>query len=95
MTMTDTSHGPLAAGSGGAGDEDESRRRAAAEIRRQHPGFVVIWAASLGRFRAWPLIRAPRGTVLTAQTPGELTAQMEWLEQAARSPRADSPDPAS
>ena len=83
--MTNTSHGPLAADSGGAGDDDESRRRAAAEMRCQHPGFVVIWVASLGRFRAWPLIRAPRGTVLTAQTPGELTAEMEQLEQAARS----------
>ena len=91
--MTDTSHGSLTAGSGGAGDDDESRRRAAAEIRRQHPGFVVIWAASLGRFRAWPLIRAPRGTVLTAQTPGELTAQMERLEHAVRRPRPGSPDP--
>jgi hypothetical protein len=87
--MTDTSHGPLAADSCGAGDDDESQRRAAAEMRRQHPGFVVIWVASLGRFRAWPLIRAPRGTVLTAQAPGELTIQMERLEQVARSPRAD------
>jgi hypothetical protein len=79
--MTDTSPGPV--------DDSESRRRGAAEIRRQHPGFVVIWAADLGKFRAWPLIRAPRGTVLTAETPGDMAAQMERIEQAAaRGPRS-------
>jgi hypothetical protein len=89
MTMTDTSQGPVTAGSGDPVDDSESRRRAAAEIRRQHPGFVVIWAAGLGKFRAWPLIRAPRGTVLTAETPGDMAAQMERIEQAAaRGPRS-------
>ncbi len=56
--------------------------REAARIRREHPGW--------GRFRAYPLFRAPRGTALTAATPDELAAQMDRIRQA-RSPRARSP----
>jgi len=71
-----------------AAADDEGWRQAAARIRREHPGFVVIWVARLGKFRAWPLIRAPRGTVLTAETPDEMAAQMAGLEQAAQARRA-------
>ena len=65
-------------------DDNAARRRAvAAQIRDRRPGWVVIWAAAAGRYRAWPLFRAPRGTSLTAQTPEEMTAQMDQVEQAA------------
>jgi hypothetical protein len=69
-----------------AADDNAVRRQAAAQIRRQRPGWVVIWAAPAGRYRAWPLFRAPRGTSLTAQTPQEMTAQMDQVEQGARRP---------
>ena len=90
-----TNISPGAVGAVGAADDDQTRRRAAAQIRRQHPGFVVIWAADLGRYRAWPLIRAPRGTVLTARTPDELTAQIQQLERAVHGQRAGSADAAT
>jgi hypothetical protein len=60
--------------------------RAAARLRDQRPGWVVAWAAPLRRFTASPLFRAPRGTHLTAATPGELAALMDQVEQAARRP---------
>jgi hypothetical protein len=77
-------------GPGMTADED-ALRRAAAQIRDRRPGWVVIWAAPAGRYRAWPLFRAPRGTALTAQTPQEMTAQMDQVEQAARRASRRSP----
>jgi hypothetical protein len=70
--------------------DDTARWRAAKRLRTQHPGWVIIWLASIGRYRARPLFRAPRETVLTAQTPEELAAQMNRAEQVARRPRARS-----
>jgi len=81
-TMNDTSAASPAAGQ----HDDASQRQAAAQLRRQHPGWVVIWAPA-GHFTARPLFRAPRGTCLTAQTPEEMTAQMDQVEQAADRPR--------
>jgi hypothetical protein len=78
-------------GDPGLAADDDARRRAAAQIRGQRPGWVVIWAAPASRFRAWPLFRAAPGTALTAQTPEELTAQMDQVEQAARRPGGRSP----
>jgi hypothetical protein len=71
-------------------DHDAACWQAAAQARRQHPGWIVIWVAQLGRFRAYPLFRAPSGTSVTAATPQELTAGMEQAEQAARRPRGRS-----
>lgn len=71
-----------------AAADDAGRRREAARIRREHPGWVVIWAARSGRYCAYPLFRAPRGTVLTEAAPDELAAQMDRIQQAARGPRA-------
>ena len=73
-------------GDPGTVSDDDARRRAAAQIRRRRADWVVIWAAPAGRFRAWPLFRAPRGTSLTAQTPEQMSAQMDQVEQAARRP---------
>jgi hypothetical protein len=72
--MADDAPGP-------AGDESR-HQQAAAQIRRQHPRRVTIWVARAGHYRAWPLFRAPRGTSFTAKEPGELTAQMNQIEQA-------------
>jgi hypothetical protein len=88
--MPDISTGPFTAGPPNGSVDEAERWQAAKVIRRQHPRWVVIWAAGTGRYHAWPLFRAPRGTALTAQEPAELVAQMKDVEQAARSPRATS-----
>jgi hypothetical protein len=80
--MTDTSSASPAA----EADDNADHRQAAMQLRRQHPRWVVIWAPA-GHFCARPLFRAPRGTCLTAQTPEEMTAQMDQVEQAASRPR--------
>jgi hypothetical protein len=69
-----------------AADQDAEHVQAAARLRDQRHGWVVAWAAPLRRFTASPLFRAPRGTHLTAQTPAELAALMDQVEQAARRP---------
>jgi hypothetical protein len=71
------------------GPRDAEQMQAAARLRQQHPGWVV-WSVPLRRYTASPLFRAPRGTHLTAATPGELAALMDQAEQAARPPRARS-----
>jgi hypothetical protein len=81
--------GPRGQAPGDAG-QDEQNVRAAARLRDQRPGWVVTWAPPLRRFTASPLIRAPRGTHLTAQTTEELTVLIDQVEQAARRPQARS-----
>ena len=71
-------------------DQDAEHVQAAARLRRQRPRRVIVWAAPMRRYTAAPLFPAPRGTRPTAQTPGELAAQMDQVEQAARRPRARS-----
>jgi hypothetical protein len=66
-------------------DDDAACWEAAARVRRQRPGWVVIWVARKGQYQARPLFRAAPGTVATAVTPEGLTAQMETIQQAARS----------
>jgi hypothetical protein len=84
--MTESPGGPRM-----AVDDAAARRRAAAQIRDQRPGWIVIWAAPMGRYRAYPLFRAPRDTCLTAQTPEEMIAQMDQVEQVARRPGGGRP----
>ena len=74
----------------GTADQDTGHVRAAALLRDQRPSWVIVWAAPLRRYTAAPLFRAPRGTHLTAETPGELAALMDQIEQATRQPRARS-----
>jgi hypothetical protein len=72
--------------------QDAQNVRAAARLRDQRPGWVVVWAAPLRRYSAAPLFRAPRGTHLRAATTDELAVLMDQVEQAARHPRARHPD---
>jgi muconolactone delta-isomerase len=72
--------------------DDTARWQAAEQLRSQHPGWVIIWLARIGQYRAYPLFRAPRGTMLTAPTPDQMAAQMVHAEQAARRSRARSRD---
>jgi hypothetical protein len=80
--MTDTS--PSGAGPDGAA-LDAGHVQAAARLRRESPCWVVVWSVPLRQYSASPLFRAPRGTFLTAATPGELADQMNQVQQAARS----------
>ncbi len=71
-------------------DQDAEHVQAAGRLRRQRPGWVVVWSVPLRRYTAAPLFRAPRGTHLTAEAPGELADLMDRVEQAARRPSARS-----
>jgi hypothetical protein len=66
--------------------DDATRWETVARIRGERSGWVVIWMASAGCYRAYPLFRAPRGTAVTAANPNELTAQMDQVQQAACRP---------
>jgi hypothetical protein len=81
-------------------DDDAARWRAAKQLRQDYPGWIVIWIARTGQYRAYPRFRAPRGTAPTAQTPEQLAVQIEQVEQSTRRPRSrsqqsggDSPNP--
>jgi hypothetical protein len=63
------------------------RVRAAARLRDQRPGWVVVWAPPLRCFSSSPLFRAPRDTHLRAPTIDELAALMDQVEHAAGRPR--------
>jgi hypothetical protein len=65
-------------------DDEAACWEAAKQVRRDHPGWVVIWSARKGEYQARPTFRAPRGTVARAAIPEELTAQMDPIGQAAR-----------
>jgi hypothetical protein len=87
MNIPDTAPGP-APGGQPAGD-DAGCWREAARLRREHPGWVVIWLARTGCYRAYRrLPGARRDTALTASTPADLAAQITRAEQAARPPAA-------
>jgi hypothetical protein len=68
-------------------DDVAQHEAAAAALRQERPGWVVIWLARKGEFRVRPLFRAPPDTVATGANTEELTAQMDEIEQAARSPK--------
>jgi|SRR5450755_3464190 hypothetical protein len=64
-------------------DDGQARWEAAAQIRREHPRWVVIWSAMRAGFQARPLFRAPRGTVVAGATPEQRTSRMNAVELAA------------
>jgi hypothetical protein len=72
-------------------EQDAQNVQAAIDLRRQRPGWVIVWSSPFRRFSAGPLFRAPRVPDLTAATIGELAAQIDQAEQAARSARPRSP----
>ena len=85
--MTDSNLVPR----GGERDrQDAACQREAARIRQEREGWVVIWVPHESRYKAYPKFRAPRGTVASVAQPGELTAQMDKVELAARKPAGRS-----
>ncbi|HEY7143951.1 MAG TPA: hypothetical protein VH637_06860 [Streptosporangiaceae bacterium] len=72
-------------------DDDAARWREATALRGEHPQWVVIWLATVSRFRAYRrLPGARRDTALTDPTAAGLASQITRAEQAARSPAAPS-----
>jgi hypothetical protein len=76
-----------AGGDATAPDDDAARWQAAAQLRSQNPGWLIVWLARIGQFRAYPLISARRGTALTAPTTDELAMQIHQAVQAAHTTR--------
>ncbi|HTS95777.1 MAG TPA: hypothetical protein VMI33_04085 [Streptosporangiaceae bacterium] len=68
--------------------DDANCWREATRLRREHPGWVVLWLDRTREYRAYRLTRARCDSVLTAGTPADLVAQISAAEQAARAPRA-------
>ena len=61
---------------------DAEQWRAAACIRAEHPGWIVLWLGYLGQFRAYPLVQERRRQIVTAPAADELATLMSQAEQA-------------
>jgi hypothetical protein len=65
-----------------AGASDAGRWREAAVLRQQWRGWVVIWLAPIGRFRAYRRLPGHRrDTALTAAKASDLAALIGQAEQ--------------
>lgn len=62
---------------------EDACRAAAARLQRDHRNWLVLWGCYTHNYVAFPLFPAPRGTILTAATPGEMTAKMRRAERVA------------
>jgi hypothetical protein len=68
--------------------EDAARWRDAARLRAEHSGWVIVWLARAGQFRAYKrLPGARRDTSLTAATADALGTRIAAAEQAAARPQ--------
>jgi len=78
-------HRPAPGGPPAVADVDDAGRwREAAQLRREHPGWVVVWLAPAGEFHAYRrLPGARRDTALTAPTSAGLADLIGRAEQAA------------
>jgi hypothetical protein len=82
-----TAHSP-APGEPPAADDAE-RWREAARLRREHPGWTIVWLAPAGEFHAYRrLAGTRRDTALADPTAAGLADQISRAEQAALIPRA-------
>jgi hypothetical protein len=80
----------VTADSGGR-DKDDGCWREAARLRKQHRGWIVVWLAPEGCYRAYRrLPGARRDTALSAATPAEMATLISQAEQAATTCRARS-----
>jgi hypothetical protein len=80
---------PRATSGAQAGHEDDQRgcQEAAARLRREHQGWIIIWLTAESQFRAYGrLPGSRRDTTLSAATSINLAAQISQAEQAARRP---------
>jgi hypothetical protein len=62
---------------------EDACRAAAAQLQREHNNWLVLWGCYTHSYVAFPLFSAPRGTILTAATPGEMTGKIRHEERVA------------
>jgi hypothetical protein len=62
---------------------DEGQRRAAAEVTRDHPHWLVIWGCSSRLFWGFPGFRVPPGTIVRAPDPESLLTRMREVQASA------------
>jgi len=63
-------------------DDDAACWQEARRLREDHRGWVIIWLAPAGEYRAYRrLPGARRDTTLAAATPGALAAAISQAEQ--------------
>jgi hypothetical protein len=80
----------VTAGSGGR-DKDDGCWREAARLRKEHRGWIVVWLAAEGCYRACRrLPGARRDTALSAATAAEMATLISQAEQAVTARRARS-----
>lgn len=72
---------------------EDACHAAAARLQHDHRNWLVLWGCYTHSYVAFPLFPAPRGTILTASTPTEMTAKMRREERVAGrgSPRSPAP----
>lgn len=63
---------------------DPKQRRTAAHLNKSHPSWLVLWGVHSRVFWAYPLFRAPAGTIVWSDAPGDLVVQMRQAEMAAQ-----------
>lgn len=63
---------------------DAAQRRIAAHLNHTHPDWHVTWGIHSRLYWAFPLFNAPPGTIISAATPEDLTAQMRHTEMIAQ-----------
>jgi hypothetical protein len=74
---------PDAATPDSASADEAARWKAAAQVRCEHPRWVVIWSALQGEFQARPLFRAPARHYRYGVTPEQPTAGIDAVEMTA------------
>jgi hypothetical protein len=62
---------------------EDACRAAAARLQHDHKNWLVLWGCYTHSYVAFPLFSAPRGTILTARTPGEMAGKMRREERMA------------
>ena len=75
---------------------EDACRAAAARLQHDHKNWLVLWGCYTHSYVAFPLFSAPRGTILTASTPAEMTGKMRREERVAGlrvPPQPGSPGP--
>lgn len=70
--------------------QDAQRWEEAAQLRREHRGWIVVWLASDSQFRAYRrLPGSRRDTALSAPAASDLAALIIQAEQAGRPSRGN------
>lgn len=63
-------------------ERDRAERQLAARLGKAFPHWHIMWGAWSRQFWAYPLFRAPRGTIAHSSDPGDVAAQMRQVQAA-------------